>query len=403
MQPTVWLDNKRMKQLWLQRVLPIAAIFSFRMLGLFMLIPVFSVYAAQLHASTPALIGIALGGYGLSQSVLQIPFGMLSDRYGRKPIISIGLLLFMFGSLLGAYTDSIYGMIIARILQGTGAIGSVLIALVADVTDEAHRTKAMAVIGATIGFSFSLAMIASPIITHYFGLSAIFYLTALLAGLGLFLLYQYIPVQSSTHTNRIIDFNQFKAVFYNRALQKLDIGIFFQHLILTSTFFAVPILLQGYIQQGVLVQSVYFYLPLMMGAFLVMIPFIILSEKKNKTKIVFLSAVALTCLAQLILAFTHHHWLSLCCFMFIYFTAFNVLEAMLPSLVSKQAPALIKGTAMGVYSSSQFLGIFVGGALSGAVYSIAQAKAIFIANAIVTLLWFIIAWRMKLATDCSEK
>lgn len=395
-----------MKQLWLHRVLPIAAIFSFRMLGLFMLIPVFSVYAVPLRSSTPALIGIALGGYGLSQGLLQIPFGMLSDKYGRKPIISIGLLLFIFGSLLGAYTDSIYGMILARILQGTGAIGSVLIALIADVTDEADRTKAMAVIGATIGFSFSLAMMVSPMITHYFGLSAIFYLTAILAGFGLMLLYTCIPTptQASKPSHRVIHSNQLKAVIYNRSLQQLDMGIFFQHLMLTSTFFAVPILLQHYIQQGALQQSTYFYLPLMVGAFLMMIPFIVLSEKKNRAKPIFLSSIALTCFAQLILAFTHYHWLSLCCLMFVYFTAFNLLEAMLPSLVSKQAPASVKGTAMGVYSSSQFLGIFIGGALSGAMYSIAQTRAIFIMNAMIALLWFIIAWSMHPpVTNCSKQ
>ena len=178
-----------MKQSWLGKTLPIAAIFSFRMLGLFMLIPVFTIHAGHLTAATPKLLGIALGSYGLSQGLLQIPFGMLSDRYGRKPILTFGLLLFALGSLVGALTHSIYGIIFARILQGAGSIGSVLIALLSDVTEDSQRTKAMAIIGTTIGISFSLAMVISPIITHHYGLSGIFYLTFLLALFGLLLLY----------------------------------------------------------------------------------------------------------------------------------------------------------------------------------------------------------------------
>jgi MFS family permease len=394
---TASLDDTNMKQAWFKCVLPIAAIFSFRMLGLFMLIPVFSVYATHLSAATPALIGIALGCYGLSQGLLQIPFGMLSDRYGRKSMITIGLLLFAFGSLLGAYTDSIYGMIIARTLQGTGAIGSVLIALLADLTHDNDRTKAMAVIGVTIGFSFSLAMVISPIITNWFGFSAIFYLTAVLAGLGLLLLHTVIPTPAKEpfHSNRVVNLNQLKEVFSNRHLQRLDIGIFCQHLILTSTFFAVPMLLQHYMKQGVLSQPSHFYLPLMVSAFLMMVPFIIFAEKKHRMKGVFVLSVAFTALAQLILAFTYTHWSSLCILLFAYFVAFNVLEATLPSLVSKQAPAHVKGTAMGIYSSSQFLGIFAGGTLSGIIYQLAGAQGVFLVNAVIALLWFVIALYMN--------
>ena len=386
-----------MKQPWLNRVIPIATIFSFRMLGLFMLIPVFSICAIQLTDSTPALVGIALGCYGLSQGLLQIPFGMLSDRFGRKPIITLGLLLFAAGSLLGAYTDSIYGMIIARTLQGTGAIGSVLIALLADLTTDKDRTKAMAVIGVTIGLSFSLAMVISPILTHQFGLSSIFFLTAVLAALGLILLHTAIPTPKKEpfHVDQEARPRQFKEVLFNRHLQRLDIGIFSQHLILTSTFFAIPILLQQQILQGKLLQASHFYLPLMIFAFLAMVPFIILAERKHHIKAVFVASVALTALSQLILALTYHGFGSLCTSMFIYFVAFNVLEAMLPSLVSKQAPVKLKGTAMGIYSSSQFLGIFAGGAISGIIYQFAGPQGIFISNAIIALVWLAIAFNMN--------
>ena len=302
-----------MKQPWLSQVFSIAAIFSFRMLGLFMLIPVFSVAATSLSDATPTLIGIALGSYGLSQGLLQIPFGFMSDRFGRKLIITIGLLLFVIGSLLGAYTDSIYGMIIARTLQGTGAIGSVLMALMADLTPDEHRTKAMAVIGVTIGISFSLAMVISPAITHRFGLPGIFYLTALLAVTGLFLLHVVIPTPKKEpfHIDNEVNPTAFKHVLKNHHLQRLNAGIFCLHLILTSTFFAIPLLLQQQIKLGHLIQQWHFYLPLMIGAFLAMLPFIFLAEKKKKIKPVFLSAVAITGLSQFILAFTYNHWFSI--------------------------------------------------------------------------------------------
>lgn len=386
-----------MKQPWLNRVIPIAAIFSFRMLGLFMLIPVFSVAAIHLTDATPTLIGIALGSYGLSQGLLQIPFGFLSDRFGRKPIITLGLVLFVFGSLLGAYTDSIYGMIIARTIQGMGAIGSVLIALLADLTPDEARTKAMAVIGVTIGISFSLAMIVSPAMTHYFGLAGIFYLTALLAITGLFLLHSVIPTPQKEpfHIDNEVKPAQFKQVFKNSHLQRLNAGIFCQHMILTSTFFAIPLILQQQIKSGVLTQQWHFYFPLMVCAFLGMVPFIILAEKKKKIKPVFLASVVITCLSQFILAFTYENWLSICGLMFTYFVAFNFLEANLPSLVSKQASANSKGTAMGIYSSSQFLGIFAGGAMSGVIYQFTGSQGIFIINGMIALIWFFIAIDMK--------
>lgn len=386
-----------MKQTWLYSVFPIAALFSFRMLGLFMLIPVFTVYANELSGATPTLIGIALGSYGLSQGLLQMPFGLLSDRFGRKPMITLGLLLFALGSLLGATTSSIYGMIIARTLQGTGAIGSVLIALLADLTLDKDRIKAMAVIGMTIGLSFSLAMVISPAMTHYFGLAGIFYLTISLAFLGLLLLYFVIPTpitgpfQAKRETNLIL----FKRAFYNTHLQRLNISIFCQHFVLTATFFAIPLLLQHHIKRGHLSQSWHFYLPLMLLSFIFMIPFIFLAEKKRKIKSVFLGAVFASALCQFILAFTNQYWIAICSLMFVYFVAFNILEASLPSLVSRQASADNKGTAMGIYSSCQFLGIFAGGAIAGMIYQGAGAQGIFLVNGSMTFFWLLITFYIQ--------
>ncbi len=386
-----------MKKPWLIGVLPIAAIYLFRMLGLFMLIPVFSVAATHLTNATPTLIGLALGSYGLSQGLLQIPFGFLSDRFGRKPMLTIGLLLFAIGSLLGAYTDSIYGMILARTLQGTGAIGSVLMALLADLTPDEHRTKAMAVIGITIGVSFSLAMVISPAITHHAGLAGIFYLTAFLAILGLLLLHTVIPTPKKEpfHIDTEAKATQFKHVFQNHQLQRLNAGIFFLHLMLTSTFFAIPFMLQQQIERGHLTQQWHFYLPLMLSAFLAMLPFIMFAERRQKIKSVFLGSVAVMALSQFCLAFTSDNWLSICGLMFTFFVAFNILEASLPSMISRQASAHCKGTAMGIYSSSQFLGIFAGGALSGIIYQFTGSQGIFIVNGMVAILWMFIAASMK--------
>lgn len=386
-----------MRYSWSKSVFPIAAIFSFRMLGLFMLIPVFTVFAPQLYGYTPTLAGIALGSYGLSQGLLQMPFGMLSDRYGRKTIITIGLLLFAAGSLLGGLSDSIYGMIIARILQGTGAIGSVLIALLADLTPDSQRTKAMAVIGATIGISFSLAMIASPAITQRFGLSGVFYFTMFLAICGIILLHTVIPSPKHEWVRPENDARSslLKTVLSNKVLQRLNAGIFFQHVILTSTFFVIPLLLQQELMQGNIREQWQFYLPLMLVSFLLMIPFIYYAERKRKTRMVFVLSVFATGFAQLFLAFFHSHWFEFCCLMLIYFVAFNILEASLPSLISKRAPAHTKGTAMGAYSSCQFMGIFAGGVMAGVLYQYVGVSSIFLTNATLALVWGYLAASMK--------
>ncbi len=362
-----------------------------------MLIPVFTVFAAELTDATPVLIGFALGSYGLSQALLQIPFGLLSDRFGRKPLLTIGLLLFAMGSLIGALSHSIYLVIFARILQGTGAIGSVLIALLADLTPDEQRTKAMAIIGITIGLSFSLAMILSPLLTAYFGLAGIFYLTTALALAGLFLLHMVIPNPPQTYfpidrqTKRAL----VKNVLANRHLQRLNLGIFFQHWLLTSTFYVIPLLLTQRLGPGKLSQQWQFYLPLMVFSFICMLPFIRIAEKKKGMKIIFLTAISCTAVAQCSLFFFQQHWFLFCGFLFLYFIAFNFLEASLPSLVSKQAPLHSKGTAMGIYSSSQFMGIFVGGSLAGILYQYAGSSGIFFTNTILCFIWLFIASSMQ--------
>lgn len=366
-----------------------------------MLIPIFTVYARQLDGATPTLTGMALGAYGLSQGLLQIPFGLLSDRYGRKTMITIGLLLFAVGSLYGALTHSMYGMIVARILQGTGAIGSVLIALLADLTPESQRTKAMAVIGVTIGLSFSLAMVLSPVISHRVGLAGIFFFTNALALAGLLMLHLVIPTPKAQgdHLGSETKLSLLTTVLGNPHLLRLNAGIFLQHAILTATFFAVPLLLLQQQEQGHLTQAWHFYLPLMVVAFLLMVPCIILAERRHLVKPVFLASVLGTAVTQALLAFFYPGWMALCLLMLLYFVAFNILEANLPSLISKQASPHNKGTAMGVYSSCQFLGIFVGGLLAGVLFQYTEIRGLFLVNAALGTLWFLLARGMNVPAN----
>ena len=393
-----------MKSSWSRTILPIASIFSFRMLGLFMLIPVFSLYAQRLNGATPALIGLALGAYGLSQGLLQIPFGLLSDRFGRKPLILIGLIMFAFGSLIGALSESVYGMILARCLQGMGAVGSVLIALLADLTDEKKRTGAMAVVGMFIGLSFALAMVISPPITRHFGLSGIFYFSLMLALVGIAVVLFIIlnPKRESFHAESETSWSLLPAVLKQRSLLTLDFGIFCQHFILTATFFEIPLLLHQQMNAGHLSAQWLFYLPVMLLSFLLMVPFIILAEKKRKMKSLFSSAIWVIALSQCLLIFCYQSWWLFVAAMFFYFVAFNFLEASLPSLVSKQVNSNLRGTAMGVYSSSQFFGIFAGGSLAGTTYTLWGAGGIFIINALLAVLWVGAAGRAGLKTGRSN-
>ena len=384
---------------WLRTVFPIAAIFSFRLLGLFMLIPVFTLYAIDLKDATPQLMGLTLGIYGLSQSVLQIPLGVISDIYGRKPIIIVGLTIFLIGSLIGAYSHSIWGVMLARALQGMGAIGGVLIALLADVTDEASRSKAMAVIGATIGLSFSIAMIISPIIAQYHGLSGIFYISTILACTALFLTICVIPNSAYITTRQtqtaLIKIPYISGVLNDKSLQLLNYGIFFQHFIFTATFFVLPLLLKQPLQHSLFHQTWHFYLTILGLSFILMLPLLKYTEKHNKTTLVFAAMTVLTSISQALLSLLPHHLLILFIETLIYFIAFNYLEAMLPSMISKQAPTTSKGTAMGIYTTAQFFGIFLGGITAGVLYQYGGIIWVLRMNTIIGLLWCFINIQQK--------
>ena len=380
----------------LRASISLAGIYMCRMLGLFMILPVFSIYARDLPDSSPFLIGLAISAYGLTQAILQIPFGRWSDRYGRKPLITIGLLLFAAGSILAALSDSIYGIVAGRALQGAGAVAGVVMALAADLTREEHRTKAMALIGISIGLSFALSMVTGPVLSGWVGVPGLFWIIAGLAGLSLLLLYTAVPTPtvSRFHRDTQAQSDYFGRVLFDPELVRLDFGIFALHLILTATFIALPLILRDHAQ---LETSEHWkvYLPVFGISLFAMVPFIILAEKKRLMKPVFVSFVALLGAAELALFLTNDQTLVIGAVLALFFTAFNLLEATLPSMVSKAAPAAMKGTAMGVYSTAQFLGSFVGGIGGGLIYGRFGAVYVFLACALIALLWALLALTMK--------
>ncbi|ROO27259.1 membrane protein [Salinisphaera orenii MK-B5] len=374
----------------------LAGIFSLRMLGLFMIYPVFTFYAEHLAGSTPLTVGLALGAYGLTQALLQIPFGMLSDRIGRKRMITIGLLIFAAGSVVAAMSGTIHGVILGRILQGAGAVGSVILALGADLTRETERTKAMAIIGMTIGLSFALSLVLGPLLDAVIGVPGIFWLTALLAVAGIGVLFGVTPqpAQLKSHRDTGTVPALFSRVLGDAQLLRLDFGIFALHAILTASFIALPNVLHDII--GIPQSRQWMvWLPVLAASVVIMVPMIILAEAKRQMKAVFVGAIVTLGLTQVALLIWHASLVELVVVLTLFFAAFNIMEASLPSLISKVAPAEAKGTAMGVYSSSQFFGIFVGGTVGGWAYGVDGPSGVFIFSALAALIWFGVAVTMK--------
>lgn len=375
----------------------LAALYTFRMFGLFMLLPVLALYGTEYAHHSPFLLGLALGAYGFSQALLQIPFGVLSDRIGRKPLILAGLVIFVLGSVVAALAESVYGLILGRFLQGGGAISAVVMALLTDLTSEENRTKAMATIGASIGVSFSLAMTAGPLLAAWGGVAAIFWLTALLGAVGIYILLKLVPqVAPSVRPKReaVAVPALLGETLLHPQLLRLNVGIFVLHFVLMSSFVVLPLMLQNQLDiprnyHGLI------YFPLLAFAFVLMLPFVIIAEKRRKIKSVFLLAVALLLLAELALMLVGANRILALLVLFVFFIAFNVLEATQPSMVSKIAPAGAKGTATGIYSTCQVLGVFGGGALGGWLLQEQGANAVFSLNALLIVIWLAVAWSMK--------
>jgi predicted MFS family arabinose efflux permease len=364
------------------------------MLGLFMVLPVMSIYFDQYQQASAFLLGLALGIYGLTQALLQIPLGLLSDKIGRRPVILGGLLMFILGSVVAATAETAIGVVIGRALQGTGAIASTLMALVTDLTAEQNRTKAMASIGGSIGISFAVAMVLGPVVAANFGLAGIFWLTAALGLIGAVIVFKAIPKTFSMRQNRETqtDLQQLGNLLREPSLMRLNIGIFFLHLTLMAAFVVIP---------NVLVQQLainpdqlwWVYLSLLGGGFIVMLPAMIFAEKRNAQKKIFVLAVALMTLAMLVLGSTDGAVLTVS-MLFIYFAAFNLLEALLPSWLSKVCPVGNRGTAMGIYSSWQFLGTFTGGILGGFALANVGIDGLFWLLGLMLLFWCFVAATM---------
>ena len=383
--------NDKMTTTELRGSLSLASVLFLRMLGLFLILPVFTLYARTLTESTPTLVGLAFGIYGLTQAFLQIPFGMLSDKLGRKPVIFAGLLIFAAGSLLASQADSIWVMILGRALQGAGAISAALMALAADLTREQQRTKAMAMIGISIGFAFSLAFVLGPLLATSIGVSGIFIFSAILAILAIIVLYLLVPNPEhiSFHSDAEVSLAMLGNVLRDHKLLKLNLGIFILHTILMANFIVVPLTLQDIVG---LASSQHWqvYLPVLLASAILMAPAIILGERANKSVACFKAAVLILLISQIGYYFWHSTLMALAIMLLVFFTAFNYLEASLPSLISTMSSKNSKGTALGVYASCQFIGTFTGALIGGIIHEHFGLPLVFVFGSIMALVWFLV-------------
>ena len=381
-----------MNALEVRAVASLAAVFALRMLGLFMLLPVLAVYADQVSDASPALIGMALGAYGLSQACMQIPAGLLSDRVGRKPVIVGGLLIFMAGSLLAAFSDSMAGLIAGRFLQGSGAIAAAATALLADLVREDYRSRAMAIMGITIGLSFCLAMTLGPVLAAATGdLSGPFAVTAVLALVAVVIVVCVVPAPAHPQTPADGTMGaRLSRVLADRRLMRLNAGVFVLHFVLVALFVHLPLALEHAGQPRD--EHGWVYLAIMLLSFVLMMPCLRLAERSGRGRQMLVGAVVLLLLAQVVVALDLG-WAGVVTGMLLFFLAFNYLEASLPSLVSRLAPGNNRGAAMGVFSTCQFLGAGLGGSLAGLVYEWAGDAGLLLLVSLMTVLWIWLAAR----------
>jgi MFS family permease len=373
----------------------LASIFALRMLGLFLILPVFSVHAKTLPGGgNTTLVGLALGIYGLTQSFGQIPFGAASDKYGRKRIIIIGLILFAAGSFIAAVATDIIWIIVGRAVQGAGAISAAVTACIADTTREEHRTKAMAMVGGSIGLTFAGSLVAAPLLYSLIGMAGIFLLIGGLSLLAILVVLFVVPDASPLTPQRV----SFSKVLSNGELMRLNYGVFALHVTQMAMFVVVPTALVEY--AGLPLSAHWkVYLPVVLASFVLMLPPVFVGEKRGKMKQVFIFAIALLFAVQIgmwiVLSQPAKQWYMLVALLLVFFIAFNILEASQPSLVSRIAPAAARGAALGVYNTLQALGLFCGGAVGGWLTQHAGASSVFILGAGLTVVWLIIAVNMK--------
>ena len=379
--------------------LKISLIMSVRMLGLFMLFPVMSVYASEYDNSTPFLVGMAIGIYGLTQAFLQIPFGYLSDRFGRKPILILGLLIFFIGSVIAANTSNILLVVIGRAFQGGGAISAVLMAFLADSVNEENRAKANAFVGFQIGVAFMLSLLIGPLISAKVGLQGLFWSIAFLSILAMLI------VLSLKHSPPVIYYKLSLRAFKDimtKELIAIDFSVFSLHLILAAGFIVMPILI---VENQIVSMSDnwHLYLPAILLSFLGMLPLIVISEKFQKTKYILMLSILLLIVSQLLFLNTNYNFSLFLATLTIFFIAFNSIEALLPSLLSRKASAEKRGLAMGVFSTSQFLGTFFGGAIGGLIYDIYDLNSVFLFTIFVAIIWWFLILFLPLKTKTLQE
>jgi len=374
--------------------LSLSFVFALRMLGLFMIMPVFAIYGQDLPGYSPLWVGLAIGSYGLTQALLQIPAGILSDRLGRRPVIFSGLVIFALGSLVAACSETIYGITAGRALQGAGAIAGAILALAADITREEQRPKAMGIIGVSIGMAFAVAMVAGPVLAPLIGLQGLFFITAAGAAAGIAVIHFMVP-----HTTVKAPRGETVAVpamlgrlVKDTQLLRLDLGIFILHLALTAIFVALPL----HLQKMHLAAETHWhlYLPALLISFILIVPMLIIASRKNMNLHFYLSAILLMAVSLAAMAVTAHSLILIFISILLYFTAFNFLEASLPAFISMLSPAGTKGSAMGIYSSCQFLGAFSGGIIGGLSYKLVGSSGLFLSLSGLMLLWFFISIAM---------
>lgn len=389
------MQSNRLNNLEKRAAVSLALIFSMRMLGLFMLMPILAIYGQELSGVTPMWIGLAIGAYGLTQALFQIPMGWLSDRYGRRRIIVLGLIIFAIGSVIAGLAESIEMVTFGRAIQGMGAIASAVLALASDVTREEQRPKVMAVIGMCIGMSFAAALVLGPMVAKSFGLAGVFNLTAIMAVVGIIIVLTIVPVSYTRgHSGEVTaTSSRLISMLCHPQLIRLDFGVMVLHMMMTSLFIALPVLLTD---AGLAIDNHWqIYLPVLFLSFVFMVPMIIVAAKKSLEKVMFLAAIGMLIIALGSMVLTQSFW-PLILTLFLFFIGFNFLEASLPAHVARLSPAGQKGSAMGVYSSSQFFGAFLGGITGGYLVQNFGFGYLFAANAVLALLWLIIASSMVL-------